>query len=270
MTIKECEKKLERYEKIVHRSDKMEKKILDLYHQIEEKEKALRKRYEYEKQQMQIAKAKVEENLVVEIPSTLNSKIFFQSLDILSGDIYSIYKIDKNRVLYFIADGQGHGVSPAITVFNVANIFKSTIDFFKKKLSLEDYLNFYILEPIKLSLIEYEQLSYTIIFVNLEEEKLYYSIGGMYPTFIQTDEIIKIKANNFPLLKNTSEFNIDNINIKNFKKLISYSDGLIEMFVPEVRAKNLLKNPNLMDTISQYEAEDDITVIYLEKKSDNE
>ena len=266
MTLEECQKTLRRYEKIVKHSDKMEKKVLELYHKLEEKEKTLRERYEYEKSQLQIAKAKVEENLVVEIPPILNSKILFQSLDILSGDIYSIYKIDENKVLYFIADGQGHGVSPAITVFNLANIFKSTIKFFKKNLYFENYLNSYVLEPIKYSLIDYEQLSYTIIFLDLQKEKLFYSIGGMYPTLIKTDETLKIKANNLPLTKSTKKIEVDSVEIKNFKKIISYSDGIIEIFINEIRPKNLIEDPNLIDTISNYKAEDDVTIIYLEKR----
>ena len=46
MTLQECERKLKRYEKILKQSDKQEKKILELYHQLEEKKEALKKIYE--------------------------------------------------------------------------------------------------------------------------------------------------------------------------------------------------------------------------------
>ena len=276
MTLQECEKELKRYEKIVKQSDKQEKKILELYNDLEEKEEALRKIYEYEREQQLVAKIKVEENLVVDVPDFLNATILFKPLDVLSGDIYSIYNLGGKKFLYFIADGQGHGVSPAITVFNVANIFKSTINFFKQniymdididKYLLHEYLNKYILNPVKLSLIDGEQLSYTIIYLDLEMENISYAIGGMYPTYLEvSNEIVKIKANNLPLTKNTKSFEVDTMKIKDFQKILSYSDGILEIFIEEIMPKNLIKKPELIDTITNYEAEDDITVLYFEKK----
>ena len=278
MTLQECERKLKRYEKILKQSDKQEKKILELYHQLEEKKEALKKIYEYEQKQQEIAKTKIEENLVVDVPNFLNSKIIFQSKDILSGDIYSIYSLGSKKILYFIADGQGHGVSPAITVFNIANIIKSTINFFKQnlyedinidKFLLHEYLNKFILKPVKLSLIDGEQLSYTIIYLDLDTASVSYSIGGMYPTYIQTkDEIIKIKANNIPLTKFTKDLKVDTISIPHFKKILSYSDGILEVFIEEIMPKNLIQNPHLIETIKNYDFDDDVTLIYLEKEEE--
>ena len=264
--IKNYDKQSKRFDRILKQSDKQQNQLLNLNEMLEQKEREIRELYEYDYSQQMIAKNKVESTIVNELDgnSKFINKTIFLASDILSGDFYSIYQKD-NKIIYYVIDGQGHGISPALTVFSVASIFR---DYVKVANSLEELLN-YMLNYIKLVLLDAEQLSFTFIEIDFDKDLLTYAIGGMYPTYIKTDEIIKIKANNLPILNFTKEIKLDSIDISNFKSILSYTDGIIENeIVQEFHPKKIIEDISLIDELKEIEdkyKDDDISLVYIEK-----
>ena len=265
--IKSYEKQSRRFGKILKLSDKQQNQLLHLNEMLEEKERKIRELYEYDHSQQMIAKNKVESTIVNELEGNsefINKNIFLAS-DILSGDFYSIYK-KGNKIIYYVIDGQGHGISPALTVFSVASIFR---DYIKVANSLNDLLD-YMLNYIKLVLLDGEQLSFTFVELDFDKNILNYAIGGMYPTYLKTNEITKIRANNLPILNFTKEIKVNSIDISDFKAILSYTDGIIENeIVQKFHPKKLIENISLIDELKEIEdkyKDDDITLVYIEKK----
>jgi serine phosphatase RsbU (regulator of sigma subunit) len=266
--IKNYQKQKRRFEKILKLADKQQNKLLQLNEELRKKEKEIRELYEYDYTQQQIAKSKVNSTIINELEGDENFivKTVFLASDILSGDFYSIFKID-NRIVYFVIDGQGHGISPAFTVFSVASIFR---DYVKVAKSLNELLK-YLISYVRSVLLDSEQLSFTFIELDFKKEILNYAIGGMYPTYLKfnNDDIIKIKANNLPILNFTFEIEVNSLNISGFKSILSYTDGIIEHDISlKFHPKKLIKNPSLIDELKNLKGkqEDDITVVYIEKK----
>ena len=256
-----------RIDKIVKISDKQQKELMNLNEIIRHKEEKLRKIYDYEQLQQIIAKKKTSATIVNELENSdeFECKVVFIPQDILSGDYYSIYYRD-NKIFYYILDGQGHGVSPALTVFAVAAMFREKIHL----RSLEKILPS-VFEFTKQTLLENEQLSYTFIEIDLDNNKLFYAIGGMYPTYlINNNELVKRKANNFPFTIRTENIEVTSIDLDKFEKIFSYSDGLIEYNLMEkFNPKKLIYDISKLDEIyylPDEEKDDDITAIYIAKK----
>ena len=265
--IKNYQKQSRRFEKILKLADKQQSKLLELNEELRKKEKEIRELYEYDYTQQQIAKNKVNSTIINELENDEDFlvKTVFLASDILSGDFYSIFKVDR-RIVYFVIDGQGHGISPAFTVFSVASIFR---DYVKVAKSLDELLK-YLISYVRAVLLESEQLSFTFIELDFKKNILNYAIGGMYPTYLRLDkEIIKIKANNLPILNFTSEIEVDTLDISGFKAILSYTDGIVEHDISlKFHPKKLIENPALIDELKNFDEkkEDDITVVYIEKR----
>jgi len=263
------QKQSKRFDKIIKQSDKQQKKLLNLNEELSEQESKIRELYEYDFSQQMIAKNKVEMNIVNELvdDNDFLVDIIFLASDILSGDFYSIYK-DNDKIIYYVIDGQGHGISPALTVFSVSSIF---IDSIKASNSLQELLDCMI-NYIKMSLLDEEQLSFTFIEIDLKTNILSYAIGGMYPTYVKLDEdeLLKIKANNLPIMNFSDKVEVKSIDITGFKSIISYSDGIVENEISKkYHPKNLIKTPSLLDDLRVLDAkykEDDITIVLINKK----
>jgi SNF2 family DNA or RNA helicase len=98
-------------------------------------------------------------------------------------------------------------------------------------------------------------------------------MAGMYPAILQDfNRTIELKSNNPPIMNFSQRIFIDEIELKYFKKLLIYSDGLVENeneIINYTEIKTLL-NPFIlertMDTIRQKELDDDITILYFEDR----
>lgn len=187
-------------------------------------------------------------------------------MDILSGDIHSIYEKDDGSIFIYVMDGQGHGISPAMTVFAISSILNQFI----YQIDSPDELVKRLYPTAKTFLGEIEQLSYTMIMISPDRKNLSYISGGMYPFLVKKgDEIIKVKANNLPFMNFSSMPVVSEIVLDSWDSLIVYSDGIVEHenitnFMPE----ELVKNPSLikeaLEQIKLYKFEDDVTIVYLE------
>ncbi|DAB28462.1 MAG: aerotaxis receptor Aer [Sulfurimonas sp. RIFOXYD12_FULL_33_39] len=224
----------------------------------------------YNSKQEHLAKEKLEAGIINDMGNKECSVIHIAS-DILSGDIYSIYKMKNKATFLYLIDGQGHGVSPALTVFAISSMLNQ----FVYDVNSLDELIHRLYTNAKTFLGEIEQLSYTMIMISPDKKSITYSSGGMYPFLIKkANEIIKIKANN-GVFMNFSPIPIcTTIDIAGWESVLLYSDGLLEHeneALKECMPNEIINNPSgikdSMKKISQHKFEDDVTIIYLENKS---
>ena len=217
-------------------------------------------------EQEQLAKNKLEAGIVNDMNES-EYAVIHHSSDILSGDFYSIYKLKDGSIFLYVIDGQGHGISPALTVFAISSLLNQ---FIYEIDSIEELIEkFY--PAAKTFLADLEQLSYTGIMISPDKKSISYSSGGMYPFLIKKgNEVIRVKANNLPFMNFSPMPTFDTIDIDGLDSLMVYSDGIVEHDVEnlqEYTPQNMINNPsnikNIMNKISQHDFDDDVTIVCL-------
>jgi len=155
----------------------------------------------------------------------------YRPLDTLSGDAYSVRKIDDHRTFYLLVDGMGKGVSASLTTITITAFINHLIDkmieydSFSLGILIQEAISF--IKPI---LLEDEVLSIDFIYFNSHFKELEYAKFAMPPFLLQdsNDVIHKVKSNNTPLSKWTDEYKIDSVNVQSIEKFLFYSDGIVE------------------------------------------
>lgn len=238
--------------------------------ELQEANEEIQKLYDYNLTQEKIARKKLEEGIVNDLVKE-NCQVLYYPSDILSGDFYSIYKRSDGSIFIYLMDGQGHGVSPAFTVFSISSMLKQIIYSID---SLEELVE-QLAPSIKNFLSEEEQLSYTMMMISGDKKSISYSSAGMYPFLIKTEnEILKVKANNTPFMNFSPTPQVDKISLINLQSLFIYSDGLVEHEENEslfLSPEYLIQNPTFIkkaiEEISVKSFDDDVTFIYLNEKT---
>jgi putative methionine-R-sulfoxide reductase with GAF domain len=190
---------------------------------------------------------------------------FSQACDILSGDTYALYKTKNDDVLIYCVDGMGHGILPSLTSFSVASTVKQ---FIHKVDSLQD-LAVALLNNLRSVLGDEEQLSCAFLWLSKDLRAIDYFVSGFYPPLAQDDKgVIEIKANNLPLMNYTESIKVDRLERARFKKLLIYTDGLIEgqLFGFGRDMVETLLDPSefqaMCDKIGGTQMDDDVTILY--------
>jgi len=242
---------------------------ISIRHDITELQKLNKKLDEinkYKTEQEQLAREKLETGIINELDEE-EYEIIFKPSDIVSGDFYSIYKMENGSTFIYTVDGQGHGISPALTVFAISSTLNHTIH---KVDTLEELIKL-AYPNSKNFLGEYEQLSYTMVLISSDKKTITYSSGGMYPFLIKTkDETLRLKANNTPFM-NFSELPVCNtIELEDWESIMVYTDGIIEHeheTLVDLLPEKIIQNPDSitqsLKNISSHDFEDDVTLIYL-------
>jgi len=222
--------------------------------------------HEYDTQQQLDAREKLEVGIVNQMSEAM-AQVIYTPLDILSGDFYSLYDCHDGRRFLYIIDGQGHGISPALTVFATSSIINNIIESIT---SLEELVN-HIFPIIKTFLGEIEQLSYTMVMIDENSNTISYASGGMYPFLIKTAEnVLKIKANNTPFMNFSPTPIVNEVAITQWDSMLLYSDGFIEHEIrdfTELTPEMLIRDPLLIqeakEKINNHQLDDDVTLLYL-------
>ncbi len=149
--------------------------------------------------------------------------------EILSGDTYSIRRINKDRAFFFIIDAMGKGVSASVTSVVASSYINHLVDLSKEAFDLNRLLSDFSTYILK-SLLDEEVLAVLFAEINFSLETLSISSYGMPPVLLCDKEtnITKIKTNNMPISKHYVQFNIDIHQIQNIDKILFCSDGLVE------------------------------------------
>lgn len=271
-------KEQQRTTKILKHSDRQQLRIITLLEELNEKHEQLnhykneiQELHDYDVAQQEIASTKVETNIINELQNStlLNVKHIFIPNDILSGDFYSLFKRPDGSLFFYIIDGQGHGISPAVTVFAVSAIIAKYV---KHDISFQELLDS-ILPYIVDVLAEEEQISFTLVEIDSNFKNLSYVNGGMYPMLIKDgDAVIKLKANSLPVLNFSRDLTAKTVELEAFQGLVVYSDGIVESdddqmlaYSPENILLGLASTEDAIKNIPSYTRDDDITLLSITK-----
>lgn len=157
--------------------------------------------------------------------------ISYTPLEILSGDSYSIRKSYDDKIVFFLVDAMGKGVSASLTATITTSLLNYIFEQMQKKQNfhfkrwIQKYIDF-----IKHELLDNEMLSIVFGMFNKRTAKISYASFGMPAILLKTvsDDFIKLKSNNMPISQFTEDFQTSKFDVKNVKKVLIYTDGLCE------------------------------------------
>jgi serine phosphatase RsbU (regulator of sigma subunit) len=269
--IKKYQRKSKRLDRIIKQSDSQHHALMTLNNTITEQKEQLDTLHAYNIQQQNIAKEKLDLTIVNNLSESkvYQTDIIYKPSDILSGDFYSLYTLQDGSTLAYILDGQGHGISPALSVFAVSSTIASLVD---SVVDFEDFIQ-KLFPKIQNFLGEEEQLTYIMLNIMPDGKILHYVGGGIYPFLVQNNEgIEKHKANNLPFM-NFSPIPVTKSITTDWDKIFLYTDGLVEdldegleEYTPKVLINDIEKFDKVREIIQMGSYEDDITVIKIVKK----
>jgi serine phosphatase RsbU (regulator of sigma subunit) len=228
-------------------------KIADYYH--DEQEKAFKKQKTVIKNEFKSS-------------SIFNTEIFYRASDILSGDTYSLLKAKNGDFLIYLIDAMGHGIAPSLTAYSLSAIIQQKI---KNSSNFHDIMET-VLDNVQYILTDEEQLTCGFFWFSSNLQKVDYVVAGMYaPLILDGDETVSVKANNIPFMNFAFDFTISTIELKNFKKMLIFSDGLVEEtedlnIEPEQFLKDSKYRKESLDILYKTNLEDDTTVLFFEKR----
>ena len=202
----------------------------------------------------------------------------FRPLDVLGGDSYSLRKTNDNKIVFFIVDAMGKGISASITAATSTSLLNYIFDQMKRQddFDFHRWIRRYI-DFVKHELLDNEMLA---IFFGCYDKKLgmfNHASFGMPASLIETHdgEFIKTKSNNAPISQYTDDFVSGHADVKNFKKALFYTDGLCESllengaFYRETMYKDFIDSKNFVDfskrvNVNLKKKDDDILLLYID------
>lgn len=159
--------------------------------------------------------------------------LYYKPLDILSGDSYSIREIQEGKVLIYLADAMGKGLSASITSILSTSFANHLVNEAKERggFDFEEFIADYC-KFIKKELLDDEIVCASFIFIDLVNETMDAAIFSMPPVICHAadNSIVRIKSNNLPLMKYPERNRIDRHDISGFNKILVHTDGLNESF----------------------------------------
>lgn len=203
---------------------------------------------------------------------------FYKPLDVLSGDSYSAREINKDTQFYFIIDGMGKGLSASLSSMLLTSYINHIVDKRVKSFDLKEIIEEAV-DYIKPILLEEEAVAADFVVIDYKNLTLEYAKFAMPPSLMQSNrnEIVKIKSNNPPLSKYSSQINVSSLDIPDMMKFLFYSDGVVENSVRD--ADKSYSNYLEQDFLSSFtkdelrekilwridEQEDDMTFVFINR-----
>ncbi len=188
--------------------------------------------------------------------SFIRYDVMYKPLEILTGDSYSIRRVGDDKIVFFLLDAMGKGISASITAMTSTTLLNYIFDQMKvqKNFEFKRWVKRFV-DYIKGDLLENEMLSIILTSYNKKDAFFEYASFGM-PAFLFVDEknnLIKIKSNNPPISLYSDDFKIDGLNVKKIKKALFYTDGLCEnrlkdgTFYKDKMYEDFIKSNDIVD-----------------------
>lgn len=244
-----------------------------------ERELSIQQKLAFKKQQYVIRddfyykKLEYEENGIKE---TWFINLRYIPFHLLSGDFYSIRKLDRGKILIYLSDAMGKGLS----AFMTSSITTSFMNYFvdvsveRGNFDLDEFLMKFI-EYSKKHLSEEEALCAIFALLDLSDRKFHVVNFSMPPVLVETcqGQIISINTKNLPIMVFTNQYRKEVIDISNARKILLCSDGFYHTTYMKSIERDFLDSPLRADLYGKFrekvkEIDDDITFLFL-KKFDN-
>ena len=211
--------------------------------------------------------------------------LLYKPLETLSGDSYSIRDIGDSRVMLFLLDGMGKGLSASVTTTLSVAFLNHIIDKKIQCAAYDDFLQSTILEYLDFitkELLEEEMISAGFYLIDFNHSLIHYATFSMPAILgIYADQsVLRLKSNNEPIIRQTHRCAIDSFSIDAIEKLVIFSDGLNESRVGEhglygeYLTQDLLNAPFITTLLDRFkekvsEMDDDLTLFFVRKVPKN-
>ncbi len=152
----------------------------------------------------------------------------------LSGDFLDYFEINERFIGFYIADVSGHGSASAFVTMMLKSLFNQPLRGYRVKgeqtiLKPDQVLSYLNQELISANLEKYVMLFYGVI--DLQEDKLHYSIGGHFPRplLIQKSGKTLFKDRGFPVgMFDWANYQAHEMYLDDDFILALFSDGVLE------------------------------------------
>ncbi|MGO9014083.1 MAG: response regulator [Dissulfurispiraceae bacterium] len=193
--------------------------------------------------------------------------------DVLSGDCYSVRTVNDDKVLLFIIDAMGKGLSASFTTHHASTFANYLIDK-EKMMGKFDFPLFVsgFQQFIRNDLHEHESLSASFVLLDLKNEIMDFALFSMPPLYLQenNDTVLKLHGNNMPIMKCTNELEVQQFSLHRTRKILICSDGLIDPLYDEYLDGDFVSSSFIhmfYDRFSERmsDMQDDLTMFFLRK-----
>lgn len=209
----------------------------------------------------------------------LRVDISYKPHSTLSGDTYSLRKTNDGRLVGFIADAMGKGLSAAMSAMAITRF----LNYFFDELEEEEGFIFDVwikktLKFLQKNLFDEEIMSIVLIEYDIQESIIKYASCGM-PTFFilsEKNEFQAIRSNNPPLSIFTENVRTMSLPSVPIAKMLCYSDGLSESSTSDGKLYASYLKEDFIDSICVKDfrdkvsarigkGDDDLTYVYIQK-----
>ncbi len=209
----------------------------------------------------------------------LRVDISYKPHSTLSGDTYSLRKTNDGRLVGFIADAMGKGLSAAMSAMATTRF----LNYFFDELEEEEGFVFDVwikktLKFLQKNLFDEEIMSIVLIEYDIQESIIKYASCGM-PTFFilsEKNEFQAIRSNNPPLSIFTENVRTMSLPSVPIAKMLCYSDGLSESSTSDGKLYASYLKEDFIDSICVKDfrdkvsarigkGDDDLTYVYIQK-----
>ena len=209
----------------------------------------------------------------------LRVDISYQPYDVLSGDTYSLRKTKDGRLVGFIADAMGKGISAAMSGMAITRF----LNYFFEELEEESAFRFdawltKMLRYLRSNLQDEEIMSIVLVCFDMQNAFVEYASCGMPAFFVCTQDnaIVTLKSNNPPICNWTEDLQIATLHSATVKKMLCFSDGLSESSTSDGKPYGLILKEDFANATCAKDfrdivkarlgkAEDDLTYVYVDK-----
>lgn len=211
----------------------------------------------------------------------LRVDIAYQPYSTLSGDTYSLRKTKEGRLVGFIADAMGKGISAAVSAMALTRFLNYFFDEMEEEGDGFDFevWTHKMLKFLQKNLFGEEIISVLLMEFDIRHSLVRYASCGMPAFLVQTQsgEILSMKSNNPPLACYSKNIHIKTLISTQVQKILCYSDGLSESFMSDGRPYGTLLKEDFehTDNVIAFrhkvkerigKGEDDLTYVYIQKR----
>jgi sigma-B regulation protein RsbU (phosphoserine phosphatase) len=193
-------------------------------------------------QQMRLASQVQRDLLPQRLPQVRGARIhtLFRPADHVSGDIYSVVRLDESTVSLAVADATGHGIAAALlTVFiKQALRGKETYDGCYRILPPAEVLEHLNLDLLETHLSDGQFVTAVYAVYDEHERTFTWARGGApYPILIRRGEAPRLLTSTGTLLGAVAESNYETarVEVQSGDTVLMYTDGLDALCVPRHR-----------------------------------
>ncbi|OHW61779.1 phosphoserine phosphatase RsbP [Andreesenia angusta] len=203
----------------------------------------------------------------------------YRPCEMLSGDMFDIFKIDESHIGFYVSDVVGHGVTASIMTMFVKQTMASIVSEYISPGEAMTNLHKNFLD-LNLDVESYFTIFYGII--NTEDRVLKFVNGGhnSVPFHIKSEDIGHLEGTGYPItsLFDNIVYTDSQVKLSSGDELILYTDGITEAknregeeygferladIVGERHENPIKAIKNSVDDFIFYELEDDFTILRL-------